>query len=144
MEKRKFPRNEFKEDLLIEIINRNFSNYKIRRDNYESLIEEDIDKLKGTLIKRSAMISCWIFFVEEENSDEKYILIQPGYIESNTLHFFFFITYILTGGLTFLLGYIIYRNFQASFRDEVANILKEYVVNPELAKNGKQKIIALN
>ena len=141
MEKRQFPRNEFKEDLLIEIINRNFSNYKIRRENFD---DENVGKVDYTLIKRSAMISCWVLFIEEDESDEKYILLQPGIIESKALHFFFFITYLFTGGLTLLLGYIVYRNFQASFRDEVTNILKEYAVNPELAKNGKQKIIALN
>ena len=141
MEKRQFPRSEFKENLLIEIINRNFSNYKIRRESFD---DENAGNFEGTLIKRSAMISCWVLFVEEDESDEKYILLQPGVIESNALHIFFFITYLFTGGLTLLLGYIVYRNFQASFRDEVVNILKEYVVNPEVVKNGKQKIIALN
>lgn len=141
MEKRKFSRSELKYDLLSEIVKRNFSNYKIRSESFD---DGNNGNFEGILIKRSVMISCWVFYMPKDDNEDKIIIISPGVIESSFLHFLFFITYVITGGITLLFGYIVYRNFQANFRDKIVEILKQYIEKPEVIKNGKQKGIVLN
>ena len=138
MEARKFKRNEFNETLFKEIVKRNFNMYKMRSETFGDSTTGIFD---GILIRRSAFISCWVSFSEDTERDEKYIMLIPGVIESSILNAFIFISYLLTGGLTLLIGYFVYRNFQADFRDEIVSVLLNYTDNARVEKNGKQRII---
>jgi len=110
-----------------ELIKRNFNNYKVKQIEAPKAIMTDDISIVSFVIRKNVFISCNVTLFTETTTKEKGILINSFIIESKILKFLIFLSFFLTGGLTVILGYMIYRSFQSNFKKLVISIFEDYI-----------------